>query len=53
MLSISPDRLIKEELEYELTIRGVKAVGTVKELIASLREVLLLEKEGEVFTIKS
>lgn len=49
MFKVEPDRLIKEELEYEITLRGVTPQGNVKELISTLRELINLESEGHSF----
>lgn len=48
-LKIEPDRLIKEELEYEIALRGLKPEGSVSELIKMLRGLLKLESEGQSF----
>lgn len=48
-LKIEPDRLIKEELEYEISLRGLKPEGSVSELIKILRGLLKLESEGQSF----
>lgn len=50
-LRIEPDRLIKEELEFEISLRGISAVGIVQKLTTILRELLKLESEGKHFTI--
>lgn len=52
MLKIDPDRLIKEELEYEISIRGVQPQGGTKDLVKTLRELLNLESEGHSFKIE-
>lgn len=49
MLKIEPDRLLKEELEYEISIRGITPQGTNKDLIKTLRELIILENEGHSF----
>lgn len=49
MIKIEPDRLSKEELEYELNVRGITPQGTVKELVKILRECYSLENEGQTF----
>lgn len=49
-LKILPDKLNKEELEYEIRIRGVNPQGTVKELLVTLKQLLSLEQEGHSFT---
>lgn len=42
------ERLLKDELEYELKYRGVTGITTVEEMRKSLRKLLKLEKEGVV-----
>lgn len=44
---LSVDRLSKDELEYELSIRGVVGSGTVEEMRKDLRQIMKLEKEGK------
>lgn len=44
MFKVSVDRLSKEELEYEIKIRGITETGTVDNLRKRLRSLLLLEK---------
>ncbi|XP_074034194.1 uncharacterized protein [Leptinotarsa decemlineata] len=51
LVKIIPDRLNKEELEYEISIRGANPQGTVKELIAKLRQLIELENEGHSFKL--
>lgn len=46
MYKISVDRLTKDELEYEVKIRGIDATGTVDVLRKTLRSLLQLEKSG-------
>lgn len=43
------ERLLKEELKYELLVRGLPAEGLVKELRAEVRNALRNEAEGEVY----
>jgi len=45
---IDVDYLTQEELTYELKVRGVMETGTVREMKATLRKLLALEKEGQV-----
>lgn len=40
------DRLTKDELEYELAVRGIEDSGSVDKLRKSLRGVLMLERSG-------
>lgn len=47
--SLDPKDLIKE-LKFELTIRGIQPSDTCKVLVKLLREFLLLEKSGKIFT---
>lgn len=47
------DYLLSDELDYELTIRGYPAEGTVAEKRKRLRPALRMEKEGVVFSIKA
>lgn len=49
LFKIIPDRLRKEELEYEINTRGAIPQGTVEELISKLRQLIKLEKEGHSF----
>lgn len=51
-MKIEPDRLVKEELEYEIKIRGILPTGNVKELTRTLRDLLTLENEGHSFSMK-
>lgn len=51
MYTIEPDRLLKEELEYEISLRGVQPQGTVKDLVKTLRELLKFEADGVSFKI--
>lgn len=46
MYKLDVDRLVKDELEYELKIRGVSESGTVDSLKKCLRSLLSLEKSG-------
>lgn len=46
MYKIDVDRLLKDELEYELKVRGVDASGTVDELRKEFRGLLALERDG-------
>lgn len=50
-LKIDPDRLVKEELEFEISLRGINPTGNVTELASILRSLLKLESEGQHFTI--
>lgn len=43
------NRLRKDELEYELKVRGIK-IGTVEEMRSSLAATLRLEKDNESFS---
>lgn len=52
MMKIEPDRLLKEELEYEIKVRGILPTGNVKELVRTLRDLLALESEGHSFSRK-
>ena len=47
--SIFPSYLAKEEIEYELAIRGLSITGSVSELRSTLRSVLALESSGEAY----
>ncbi|KAF5281558.1 hypothetical protein FQA39_LY05093 [Lamprigera yunnana] len=47
---IDVDRLVKDELEYELRIRGLYHSGTVGKLRKSLKGALSFEKSGHVFS---
>lgn len=44
------DRLNKEDLEYELKIRGVTELKTVHDMRKKLRLLLKMEKEGKLFS---
>lgn len=44
------NRLSKDELEYELKIRGFEDVGTVDKMRSCLRNVLKLERSGQSLT---
>lgn len=46
MYKIDVDRLSKNELQYELSIRGISETGTVEVLRRCLRSLLSLEKSG-------
>ncbi|KAL3286673.1 hypothetical protein HHI36_001170 [Cryptolaemus montrouzieri] len=48
-LRLEPDRLNKEEVKFELTLRGMKPVGTFQELCKFLRNIVKLESEGNPF----
>uniref|UniRef100_A0A1Y1L4P6 Retrotransposon gag domain-containing protein n=1 Tax=Photinus pyralis TaxID=7054 RepID=A0A1Y1L4P6_PHOPY len=47
--NLDVDRLVKEELEYELQYRGLGYTGNVDMLRKSLRSALALEKSGKTF----
>lgn len=47
---IRPDRLNKEELQYEIKLRGAIPEGNSKDLVQKLRQLLRLEKGGHSFT---
>lgn len=42
--------LIKDEMEYGLTIWGIQSSGSCKVFVKLFQELLLLEKYGKVFT---
>lgn len=46
MFQISVDRLTKDELEYELRVRGISDKGNVDSLRKHFRSILTLEKAG-------
>lgn len=50
-VKLHPDKLNKEELEYEIKIRGVAPTGTVKDLEKSLKQLIKLQKEGHSFKL--
>lgn len=52
MSKIEPERLNKEELEYEISIRGASPKGTVKDYCKVLRELLVLESTGHTFEVQ-
>jgi hypothetical protein len=43
-------RLNKEELEYELTVRGISGEATVEDMRKTLKQILQLESEGRVIS---
>lgn len=47
---IDPGRLNKEELTYELTIRGLVEVGNMEQMRSTLRRLLRMERSGESLT---
>ncbi|KAJ8939507.1 hypothetical protein NQ314_011113 [Rhamnusium bicolor] len=47
---IDPGRLNKEELTYELKIRGLENVGTMEQMRSTLRRMLKLERSGDSLT---
>lgn len=49
MAKLEPERLLKEELQYELAIRGVVNMEKVRDMVSALRGLLKLEREGKVF----
>lgn len=51
ILKIDPDRLLKEELEFEISLRGFNPTGSVSELISIFCSLLKLESEGQRFSI--
>lgn len=46
------DYLVKDELEWELELRGVKGVGTNKDMIRVLRGLIASEKRGFEFFVE-
>lgn len=52
-LNFECNRLAKDELAYELRIRGFEDVGAVEEMRTCLRNVLKLEKSGQKLTYPS
>ncbi|KAL3287025.1 hypothetical protein HHI36_001511 [Cryptolaemus montrouzieri] len=48
-LRLDPDTLNKEEVEFELSVRCMKHVGTFQELCKSLQDIVKLESEGKPF----
>lgn len=49
-LNFECNRLAKDELVYELKIRGFEDVGTVEEMQSCLRNILKLERSGQKLT---
>lgn len=49
-LKLDCDRLNKDELVYELKIRGLFDVGNVQEMRSCLRKILKMEQTGETLT---
>lgn len=45
---MDPERLTKDDLEWELGIRGVLSLGTVADMGTALRRFLKHESEGKV-----
>lgn len=48
MYKLNVDRLVKDELEFEIKIRGIKPSGTVESLKKCLRSLLRLEQPGDL-----
>lgn len=48
-LQMIVERLLKEELQYELRVRGLPSAGLVKDLRVALRKTFRQEAEGEIF----
>lgn len=48
---LSVERLAKDELEYELAVRGFSGTGGVVEMRKDLRRIIKLEKEGKSFSM--
>lgn len=46
---MEPNRLVQDELVYELTVRGISDVGNCDSMRKTLRELLRLEKLGKTF----
>lgn len=49
MSRMEPNRLLQDELVYELAVRGICGVGTCDSMRKTLRELLRLEKLGKTF----
>ncbi|KAK4887055.1 hypothetical protein RN001_003326, partial [Aquatica leii] len=49
-VKLDVDRLLRDELEYELQIRRIDYSGNVEKLRKTLRSALALEKSGNVFS---
>lgn len=49
MARVDPDRLLKEELQYELAIRGSHGLDRVKDMVSALRGLCKLEMAGKSF----
>lgn len=49
MSRMEPNRLLQDELVYELAVRGISAVGNCDSMRKTLRELLRLEKLGKTF----
>lgn len=49
MARMEPNRLVQDELQYELAVRGISECGTVETMRKALRELLRLEKLGKTF----
>lgn len=46
---MEPNRLLQDELVYELAVRGISEVGNCESMRKTLRELLRLEKLGKTF----